>query len=146
MTVSNPTTFGRRPYNYDAFGELAGIKSRAEFDGAYIDALSDLDKIMKGHLYCFFASIGYYESVKKISMQHYKESVSSVDMFVQFLKRHVDEMGEIYLTEQWMGEKKYADTVEIKEMHVEDVKYGKEVADFRFEIGTIYHFTKKVDT
>jgi|GEM_PF-3301275 len=145
MTVSKPTTFGRRPYDYDAFGELAGIKDRDEFDDAYIDALSDLDKIMKGHLYCFFASIGYYERVKKVSMQHYKESVRSVDMFVQFLKKHVDDMGEIYLTTQWMGEKKYSDTVEVEETYIEDIRYGEGVADFEFKLGTIYHFTKKVD-
>jgi len=143
MMISAPGILGCREFYYDAYDELGSIKGRDEFDEVHLDALSDLDKIMGGYVYTFYATMSYYAEIKNVSEKHYEERVNSVVMFMEFLKKHVEIMGEIYYTEQWMGVPEEAETVEVRDVHIEDMKYGPGTDDFEFELGIIYRFTRK---
>ena len=142
MIVSRPSLFGCRPYLYDADVELLCVRPREEFIDIETYTLSDLDRIMKGHIYTFDRGSGYLLSYKKCGRGYYKKRMREFMMFIEFLKRHVDEFGEIFYTWQRMGEQSYADSVEIRKMHIGDLRYGPGVDEFSFDIDVIYHFVK----
>jgi len=142
MTLSNPNIRSGKPFIFNVEKDLGEFLELKDFTPWEFGGLLDLQRIFGDNVYSFTNSTSYHQDNKNVK-GCYEEHMEFVIKFMEFMKRHVEVMGEAYYIMQWLPEEKDADSVEIRDVCIDDMKYGPGVDEFHFDVSTLYHFVKK---